>query len=650
MCGISGVITREPVAANAIRAVSRMSAAQAHRGPDGCGDYRDTHAILAARRLSIIDLAGGAQPLYNEDRSLALVANAEIYNFVELRQRLRDRGHRFATGSDCETILHLYEEHGTGCVEHLRGMFAFALWDSRRRRLLLARDRMGEKPLYLYERDGRLLFASELKGLLRSGLVSFELDPPALHLYFHFQYVPEPATPLAGVRKLEAAHLLTLDVDSWRVEERRYWRMEDAPPIETAEPAELIGAELERCCELVTRADVPIGVALSGGIDSGGVAALAARRYPGAMRAFTVGYAGHPESDERADARALARHLEMPFDEVELETSAVVADFPELVYRRDDPIADIAGHGYYSVMKLARERGVKVVLQGQGGDELFWGYPLLRQSAFESKQKAALSEASPRALSSYLRFKFAQERSWQGLARWSRSCGGLRSGWRRFRELLSGPPDQMVFYDLSPDFRAARDIRRFYRRPFAERVNGTSPAELWTFNRPWPDVDVTLTRLVCDTYLRENGIAQADRLSMAASVEVRLPLVDHRLVEVVIGLRKVRSDAELLPKAWLREALRGALPEWAMNRPKRGFTPPTRDWHDAIFVAHGDSLRDGYLVQSGVLTPKGGRQLATGSFPEGITSPLSFKALVLEQWCRRMSSAAATSDEAHAAC
>ena len=190
MCGISGLISRHGITGDDAARVAAMSRALVHRGPDDGGEYRARHVAMAARRLSIIDLEGGAQPLYNEDRTLALVANGEIYNHIELRRRLLALGHRFSTGSDCETILHAYAEYGLACVDHLRGMFAFALWDSVRQRLLLARDPLGEKPLYLYEREGRLLFASEMKALLRSGEVPFELDPEAVNLYFHYQYVP----------------------------------------------------------------------------------------------------------------------------------------------------------------------------------------------------------------------------------------------------------------------------------------------------------------------------------------------------------------------------------------------------------------------------------------------------------------------------
>lgn len=637
MCGISGIVTCEPTSPELRSLVSRVSAAQAHRGPDGGGEFHDRHVALASRRLSIIDLEGGSQPLYNEDASLALIANGEIYNFVELRQRLESSGHCFRTRSDCEVILHLYEETGLEFVEHLRGMFALALWDATRRRLVLARDRMGEKPLYLCERHGQLLFASELKALVRSGAVSFELDAEAVNLYFHYQYVPEPKTPLKGIRKLDAAHMLVVDVEEWRSTEVRYWNMNDAPPLE-GEPGVFIRERLDEVSAIALRSDVPVGVALSGGLDSSAVAAFAARARPGALHAFGVGYKGRPESDERADAQDLARHLRLPFHEVELDTREVVDFFPELNYWRDDPVADYAGHGYYSVMKLARERGVPVVLQGQGGDELFWGYPQLRQAALEAiLKKSSAGKRLPNAVAAYVSLAAPADLSRQSLSAWTRDLGGLRSGLRLLRSHRASP-GRMPFYDLSPDFdAAAREARSLYGERFTEQLGGADACELFTFGQPWPNVEVTLTRLVCATYLRENGITQGDRLGMASSVEMRLPLIDHKLVETIIGLRKTRSDVSLPPKTWLRDAVRDLLPARVLDRPKRGFAPPTREWHDALFAAYGDQLRDGYLMQTGVLRPESAARLARGEFPEGLTSPLSFKALVLEQWCRAMS-------------
>ena len=250
MCGISGAVAKKNLSPELRAAVVQMSAAQVHRGPDGAGEYFGEKVALASRRLSIIDPDGGWQPLYNRDRSLALVVNGEIYNHVELRTRLKAAGHDFLTDADGEVILHLYRDNPANFIEHLRGMFAFALWDVRRKQLILARDRMGEKPLYLYETDGQILFASELKALLASRLVPFELDARAVNLYFHYQYVPEPLTPVKGVRKLDAASMIVVDTENWRIEEKTYWKMADAPPLEGA-PAELIREQLEEVSALV---------------------------------------------------------------------------------------------------------------------------------------------------------------------------------------------------------------------------------------------------------------------------------------------------------------------------------------------------------------------------------------------------------------
>src|SRR4029079_7815734 len=231
MCGIAGIIATQPLTPELRSRVLRMNDRETHRGPDGEGVFHDGPVALAMRRLSIIDVKGGHQPLFNEDKSVALVANGEIYNAVELRALLRSQGHQFRTGSDCEVIVPLYEQYDLECVQHMRGMFAFALWDSRLRRLVLGRDRMGEKPLYLSMQNGVIYFASELKALIASGAVPFELEPTALDLFFHYNYVPEPMTPVRGVQKLPAAHLLTIDADTWKQERRCYWRMGGAPAL-----------------------------------------------------------------------------------------------------------------------------------------------------------------------------------------------------------------------------------------------------------------------------------------------------------------------------------------------------------------------------------------------------------------------------------
>jgi asparagine synthase (glutamine-hydrolysing) len=244
MCGIFGIINRNGLADGDRDLVRRLAAALVHRGPDGEGFAESGPVAVGMRRLAIIDLEGGWQPLWNEDESIAMVANGEVYNFVELRRDLEARGHRFRTGSDCETIIHLYEEHGSECVKHLRGMFAFALHDRRNGKVLIARDRIGEKPLYITGNGDRIVFASEMRGLVGAGAVPFEIDPAAVNLYLHYGFVPEPWAAVKGVRKLGAGHLLEISLEPWSVRERRWWAMEDAPPID-ADPASTVRDMLE---------------------------------------------------------------------------------------------------------------------------------------------------------------------------------------------------------------------------------------------------------------------------------------------------------------------------------------------------------------------------------------------------------------------
>jgi asparagine synthase (glutamine-hydrolysing) len=635
VCGIAGILSRKDIPGPRV-VLEKMLHAMVHRGPDGEGEYHSAHLTMGMRRLSIIDLQGGWQPLYNEDKSLVLVANGEIYNYLELTQALKARGHQFATHSDCEVILHLYEEYQEDCLQHLRGMFAFALYDAHRRIVILARDRMGEKPLYLHETEDTILFSSEMKSLMASGQVPFELDPPSVNDFFHYQYVPEPRTPLKGVRKLPRGHYLKVPLNTWKFEQSQYWSMQDAPPVE-GDPVELIRQELDTVCGLLIRADVPVGVALSGGLDSSAIAALAAKKYPGTMHAFSVGYPGRPINDERTAAKELADLLRMPFHEIELETSDLVAHFETMNAQRDDPIADISGFGYYSVNKAARAQGIPVLLQGQGGDEVFWGYQWVKDAAEATDQR---ERALTDGLAPPLPPGVTQQRGTRAFIRNSlRSMLG-RSGQKPPPAAPAPNQFRPIFHELAPDFAMAlSDIRNYFTEEFLQALGPASAFDLFTYEKRWQHSDILITQLICDTYLLENGIAQGDRLSMANSVELRLPFVDYKLIELVIGLRKThqtRPDFRNFPKPWLRGAMKDILPDFIIERPKQGFAPPVTEWHNELFKAYGHYLDGGYLVQSGVLTAEAGFQLSIGLFPRGAIAPISFKALVLEIWCREM--------------
>ena len=536
MCGICGFVSRKPLEERDRQAVTAMNGSLVHRGPDGDGEHVAAHAMLAMRRLSIIDLEGGWQPFFNGDRTLALVVNGEIYNAPEIRAGLEARGHRFRTGSDCEVILHLYEEDGIDCVDRLRGMFAFALWDERRQRLVLGRDRMGEKPLYLYEDGETLLFASEMKSLLSSGRVPVTPDFQSVDRYFHYGFVPEPATALAGVRKLPAAHVMTVDVRNWRTRTTRYWNITDAPAID-ADPAETIRAALDDVFEGVIRADTPVGVALSGGIDSSAIAALCVRNGLD-VSAFSVGYPGAPRSDERSQARSFADRLGIPFFDVELGVDDMISDFPDIAAWRDDPIADIAGYGYFCVNRLAHERNVPVMIQGQGADELFWGYDWVMRAIRESAQKDRGRVSLPGLLAEEIGDAVPWPPSRERVGRTIRNLGGVRSARDRWRRSRLSPPERLCFFDLTAGYREYDNLRRDLLTDSALARQGVSAAAPFTVPKPWDELETIVTDVLCATYLRENGIAQGDRLSMRSSVEMRLPFVDHRLVETVIGLRK----------------------------------------------------------------------------------------------------------------
>lgn len=631
MCGICGQIAIGQRRDAGL--VARLQAALAHRGPDDAGAYVDGPVELAMRRLSIIDHDGGAQPLFSEDGQIVLVLNGEIYNHVELRDDLVRRGHRFSTRSDAEVLVHLYEDKGFDAVSDLRGMFAFALWDRRTGRLLLGRDRMGEKPIYLVESDGRLVFASELKALVAAGAAPLELDLAAVNRYFHYAYVPEPQTTLHGVRKLPAASLLVVQTRPWSVRTHVYWRMLDAPPVD-ADPLRAIRSVLEEGAELIVRADVPVGVALSGGLDSSAVAALAARAAPGAIHAFSVGYPGRPTYDERRAAEALAEALGMPYHDVEVDLEDMLEAFPAMVGWRDDPIADIAGHGYYAVARAARRAGVPVLLQGQGGDELFWGYALTRDGLAYSRDRLARQRWGALAFPRYLRSTIRSAREANRPLPWRKALASAHRRWRRDADC---DPDSTVFYDTVPDFVSApAALRQVAAEEFLRAVDASDPLDLHASPPADGRLDLQITERICATYLRENGLTQGDRLAMASGVELRLPLLDHRLVELVIGLRKLRRDDRLAPKAWLRAAVADLLPLAVLNRPKQGFSPPLRTWHNALFKAYGEMLRDGRLVERGVLSAEGAAELSAGAFPGHAVTPFSFKALVLEMWIRAM--------------
>jgi len=632
MCGIAGIVRFDGLAPADRPLLTSLATNLWHRGPDGDGFHFGSHAAIASRRLAIIDVPGGGQPLYNEDRTIALVANGEIYNHAELRRDLESRGHRFSTHSDCETIIHLYEDAGLACVDKLRGMFAFALVDERNGRVMIARDRMGEKPLYIVERPDSLVFSSELGSLIACGVVPFEIDYDGVKALYHWNYLPEPFSAVRGVRRLPAGALMDIEPRRRRVQERVYWRLEDAPPLHD-EPVERIRQEIQSIGAIVAGSDVPVGVTLSGGIDSSAVAAMACRQRNGDLTAFSTGYEGYTWQDERAEAAEFAGYLKIPVRELRLQVDDVVREYPAMVKSRDEPSTDMSGIAWLAMGRLAREHGVKVLLTGSGGDELFWGYPWVRAALLANHRKRRLLGGEASALD-YLTVRRPPP-SVTGFLYWAQDGAGLLHGMRRWRRDRRTPADQMVFWDDRQEFRDAEALLPRYAGP-ALREAKASPAAIFRGTNLWSDLETSITVLNCATYLRSNGLLLCDRLPMAASVECRSPLVDHRLAETVIGLRKAHSDFPLGHKGWLKAAVSEIVPPFVLQRRKRGFSPPWRSWTRALMARYGRDMADGILVERGVIERKAAERFRAGFDRVGRQMPLAQATLDLEYWARAM--------------
>jgi asparagine synthase (glutamine-hydrolysing) len=563
MCGIAGIFHYAEPALVARETVARMVAPLRHRGPDDQGVHLAGTMALGHARLSIIDVAGGHQPIFNEDRTVAVICNGEIYNHRELRRGLEERGHRFATRSDTEVIVHLWEELGAGCVERLAGMFALAVADFRRRKLLLARDRVGKKPLYLADDGRRLGFASELKSLLAAGLIRPEIDPEALDLYLAYGYVPAPWTIFRGATKLPAGHFALVDERGARVE--RYW---DVPTEEAqdAGPAadERLASELERLLATAVRdrleSDVPLGAFLSGGLDSGTIVSLMSETSSGPVRTHTVGFADRA-SDEREDAAAVARALGT--DHLETEVRPDLADvLPRIAWHLDEPFADPSAVPTWYVSRETRRR-VTVALSGDGGDELFAGYgEKYGMHLMEERLRSFLPAPLRRGLFPAL------GRSWPRSPRLPRALrlGGL------FRNLSVEAPRS---YDFD---------RRLIPPHLEERLLGGRRR----FD-PFVAIEPHLARapkeplaralyLDLKTWLADDGLVKVDRMSMAHSLEVRCPLLDHRIIEFAARLPARLKLAGGTSKVLLRRVAARRLPAGILARPKRGFAPPVSRW------------------------------------------------------------------------
>lgn len=565
MCGIFGLVADNIDGAKLKRLTDTLS----HRGPDDSGTYLDSRAGLGHRRLSIIDLEGGHQPISNEDNSLHIVFNGEIYNFSELRDELIKKGHRFSTRSDTETILHGYEEWGERCVERLRGMFAFAIWDAKAKRLFIARDRLGIKPLFYAHHAGRFYFSSEMKAILADEGFPRKMDDAALASYFTLSYIPAPLTIYAGIRKLLPGHTLTFEAGKIRIS--KYWDLTFAPEHGKGEDHFIKGFMdlLNESVKLHLASEVPLGAFLSGGVDSSAIVALMSGF--GDVNTFCIGFGGERGGylDERVYARMLAERYSTKHHEYEVkpDPQGIVE---RIVSSFDEPFADDSAIPSFFVCKMARQN-VTVTLSGLGGDELFAGYE--RYLGFRLRSMYA---KVPRLLRENVFAKIA-------LSLPERADGHYTiNHLKRFVRSGAASAGEAYF-----DFMSKLDPRvkgSFFsdQKRFAGPLDACRELVLGHFNSQnvhgKPD---SLDRaLYCDikTYLPEDILAVTDRMSMQNSLEVRVPFIDHRVVEFCAKIPPSMLMKGFKKKYLLKKAVSGLLPEEVISHRKQGFVGPMSMW------------------------------------------------------------------------
>jgi asparagine synthase (glutamine-hydrolysing) len=623
MCGIAGIVGDTPVQA-LLPAAQCMAAALRHRGPDSCGVISSGQCLLANTRLAIVDVSErGRQPMSNAARTVWITYNGETYNAFELRQDLIEKGYSFQSTTDTEVVLRLYEEYGDDCVERMRGMFAFGIWDARANKLLLARDRLGIKPLYFARQNGRLMFASELKSLLASGLVERRLNPQALRVYLQLGHVPPPWTIIDGIVPLPPGHTAIWQDGAWNM--RPYWTLNHCRLSSTernrADLEEQLGTVLFEAMKRHLISDVPIVLFLSGGVDSACLGALARKAGAKKVSAMTIGF-HEGEFDETALSAHTARALGLPLKSVQISAEAVAGGIDASIHAMDQPSVD--GLNSYWISKIAAEQGYKVALSGQGGDELFGGYTSWKW--LERFEKiGSWTCRFPSALSWFVDRERWPYR-WRKLSYLFGDCDCKLASQMAVKVLfLEGDVSVLLMPDLA-ERSAGADARGYLKK---------CASDVWQRDRR-----KMLALMDIQTHLQPRLLRDLDAMSMAHSVEVRPVFLDDQVVEFVMGLR---TSFQGRPKELLLKATKRFLPESLLSelkvRAKRTFTFPFATWLARdLKPAVADTFCSQRLKETGILQPE-----AVGRIwerfqrsPGAVGWSRIWNLFVLERWCELM--------------
>lgn len=625
MCGIAGVFYTNPERVPELAPLRAMGDALSHRGPDGAGLWVSPGIGLVHRRLSIIDLAGGSQPLANEDGSVQVVFNGEIYNYLELREQLVASGHHFRTRSDTEVLVHLYEEWGAEMLSHLRGMFAFALWDGRKQELFLARDRVGIKPLYLFRTSGKVLFASQPRAFFPDRDFSRDIDPDALEAYLTYGMVPGSRSIFRGVEKLPPGHSLTLMRDRLDAKPVSYWKLRFEPAEASVEEwRDRIREKLDETVRQHLISDVPVGAFLSGGVDSSVIVSRAARLTASPLHTFSIGFE-ESRFCERPYAREVARRFGTVHHEAIIRPDAVSL-LDEMSEFFDEPFADCSSIPMYLVSKLARNT-VKVVLSGDGGDEAFGGYPRYAHDLKEAKIRRWLPTWFRRCVLRPLS-QLWPEANW------------LPKPLRAKTALTNLTLNSADAYANTLAYCRMPQRRKLLGRGTNSRRNGTPVGnEIVRGYRTAPEDDPVAGMLAADVncILPDDYLVKVDRASMAHGVEVRPPFLDHQLLELAASIPshfKIRAGSE---KWILKEAYRSELPATSWDRPKQGFVMPIDDWFRGPLgpVFRDRVLARGSPVEGFIHLPTAERLLLQHRRGSSRQGQVLWSLLVLAVWAER---------------
>lgn len=617
MCGIAGIVTCAPERIDA-RLIETMTRAMIHRGPDAEGYFVADHIALGHRRLKIIDLEGGKQPMFNEDESVVVVFNGEIFNFAEVKLELEAKGHRFRTHSDTEVIVHAYEEYGELCPVHFRGMFAFAVYDIARDRLLLARDRLGIKPLY-YHLDGeRLLFASEIKPILQALGGRAAVEPGLVDFYVSLGYVPGERTLFRGALRLLPGH--TLLRERGRHSVRCYWDIAAVPMLDISydQAEEQLEHLLLQSVKLRLMSEVPLGAFLSGGLDSSAIVACMSKLMSEPVETFSVGYADDPASSELQYARTVANAFSTKHHEYILNSGDFFDSLGLLIEHMEEPVVESAAVALYQLSKLAREH-VTVVLSGEGGDEILAGYPIYNKMA-KIDRLYAFARYLPSALHS--RIGRRASRSEKIAKYWDWAGTPLA---RRYRGVSSNVTDSLRARMYRPDFLAqvGDTLGNYFEKLFGALEQGTDL-------RRMSYVDLK-------TWLPDDLLIKADKMTMACSLELRVPMLDHRLLEFATALPDHLRRRGTEGKYVLKKLMERYLPREIVYRQKRGFPVPIAVWfRGRLFEQVRDILLDARTLSRGYFAPDYIRHVLARhrSGAEDLSRRI-FSLLTLELWHRR---------------